>query len=137
MKKHARPVQTKPPIDDSQIEHGTFKSYLIGFSLSIVLTLCSFGIVAMGWFDFETRLFTIVSLAIAQVVVQLVYFFNLGNENHQWNLSAFFFMLLVVGILVLGTFWIMYNLNERTMPNMNEKIKTLTDINQQIKATGF
>ena len=54
----------------------------------------------------------IIFLAVVQLVVQLVFFLHLGRERQpRWNLLAFAFMAIVLLILVLGSLWIMNNLN--------------------------
>lgn len=100
-------------------EKGSFKAYLTGFILSILLTLASFYLVIekilTGW----TLLFTLSGLGVLQALVQLVLFLHLGTEEKpRWNLIIFLFMTLVLVIIVFGSIWIMENLNYRTMPNM-------------------
>jgi cytochrome o ubiquinol oxidase operon protein cyoD len=58
--------------------------------------------------------------------IQLHYFLHLGDEpKPQWNLLTFGFMIGVVLILVFGTLWIMNNLNDRMMPQMDSKKEML------------
>lgn len=111
-------------IDAKQIEHGTIQSYVVGFVLSLILTFCAYFIVSSSILYGETLDFTIAGLCVTQVVVQLLFFLNLGNETNTWNLSAFFFMLLVVGIIVGGSLWIMHNLDYRIMPKMTQSTET-------------
>lgn len=100
--------------------HGSVKSYTIGFILSIVLTLIAFYLVADQTVTGVTLYATITVLCIAQVLVQLLFFLHLGEEDKpRWNLLIFLFMALVLGIIVFGSLWIMYNLNYRMMPPMN------------------
>lgn len=110
-------------IDAKHIEHGTIQSYVIGFVLSLLLTFAAFFVVSQSIFSGDTLNFTIAGLCVTQVVVQLLFFLNLGNETNTWNLSAFFFMLLVVGIIVGGSLWIMYNLDYRMMPAMEHTVQ--------------
>ena len=39
---------------------------------------------------------------------------NTASEE-RWNLIAFLFTLLIIGIVVVGSLWIMYNLNINMM----------------------
>ncbi len=108
--------QTAHPMDTEKEAHGTYRSYIIGFVLSIVLTLAAYFLVTehvlAGW----TLIFAIIGLSIVQVLVQLLFFLHLGQESKPyWNLISFLFMVLVVGIVVAGSLWIMYNLDERVM----------------------
>lgn len=107
---------TAHTMDAGKEAHGTYRSYIIGFVLSIVLTLAAYFLVTehvlAGW----TLIFAIIGLSIVQVLVQLLFFLHLGQEpKPYWNLISFLFMALVVGIIVAGSLWIMYNLDQRVM----------------------
>lgn len=92
--------------------HGTLKSYVIGFILSLVLTLASFLLVSEHLLPAWTLILTIVGLAVVQVVVQLLFFLHLGSDSKPyWNIIIFLFMLVIMAILVIGSLWIMYNLD--------------------------
>lgn len=96
--------------------HGTYKSYIIGFILSIGLTVVPYMIVVHHLFPLHIVMIAIVVLGVLQLLVQLVFFLHLGGESKpRWNLMAFLFTLLVVAILVIGTMWIMYNLDYNMM----------------------
>jgi cytochrome o ubiquinol oxidase operon protein cyoD len=61
-------------------------------------------------------LYLLGGLALAQAIAQLVWFLHLGHESApRWKLVAFAFMLLVLVILIVGSIWIMNNLNYHTM----------------------
>lgn len=91
---------------------GSIKSYTIGFVISIVLTLTAYIVVTNHWFSKQIIIYSIMGLAAVQLVVQLVFFLHLGRESKpRWNLAAFAFMLAVLLILVIGSLWIMNNLN--------------------------
>lgn len=91
---------------------GSLKSYLAGFILSIILTLTAFWLVISHSFSPWTLMLTVGGLACTQAVVQLFFFLHLNIDSKApWNLIAFLFMLTLVLILVLGTLWIMYNLD--------------------------
>ncbi len=96
--------------------HGTLFSYIVGFISSILLTLLSFFIVSRELLTGMNAVVTIILLAFFQAYVQLVCFLNLGEGSKpRWNLILFLFMGMVVTIVVLGTLWIIYDLNFRTM----------------------
>lgn len=100
--------------------HGTLKSYVIGFLASLILTVASFSIVAMRLFSGQIIMYTITSLAIVQAIVQLLYFLHVGQEeeNPRWATIMFCFTVLVLLAVVIGTLWIMHDLNARMMPDM-------------------
>lgn len=117
-------------IDSPDKSYTNPKVYTIGFIVSIVLTLISFFLVAEHVFERAALITTIVVLALIQAVVQLVIFLNLGAESKpRWKLITFLFMLLVLVIIAFGSLWIMFNLDERTMPSMETKETSI--FNQQ------
>jgi cytochrome o ubiquinol oxidase subunit IV len=90
----------------------TLQSYLIGFALSIILTLIAFGIVEARFFSDVYLYISLAGLAIAQLVVQSICFLRLNSSKEgQWNLLPFLFAIFIIAILVGGSLWIMYNLN--------------------------
>lgn len=96
--------------------HGNVKSYVLGFILSIVLTLAAYFLVAREIFHGWPLNLAIIILGIGQTWVQLRLFLHLGEEAWpKWNLLTFLFMALVVFIIVGGSMWIMSHLNERVM----------------------
>lgn len=107
MKHHSRHVDPTP-----HEGYGVFKSYVIGFVLSVILTLAAYILVVEEIFTGWNLLLAISGLAFAQVIVQLVFFLHLGSEpSPYWNLTSFLFMFLMLVILVVGTLWIMYHLD--------------------------
>ena len=91
---------------------GTYGSYSLGFGLSVLLTVAAYVLVThhvlAGW----QLIGAVTLLAALQLLTQLWFFLHLGRgSKSKWNLVIFLFMLMVVGILVLGSLWIMYNLN--------------------------
>lgn len=97
--------------------HGSLATYIAGFVLSVALTLVAYALVTEQIFDRTLIIGIIVGLAVAQFVVQVVFFLHLGRERSpRWNLVTFGFMLMVLFILVLGTLWIMHNLDYQMMP---------------------
>lgn len=93
-------------------DHGTIKSYIIGFFLSIVLTVIPFVLVLNQVLVGKQAFLAVSLLALVQLVVQIYFFLHLNTQSKaRWNLIIFLFTLLVVAILVGGSLWIMYNLN--------------------------
>lgn len=115
-------MQTPPSILKQLPEHaqGTLSSYIIGFALSIILTLAAYFLIVHHVLSNETAIATILSLGALQVWVQLFYFLHVGKEQKpRWNRLVLLLMTLLLAILVLGSLWIMYTVNERTMPSMD------------------
>lgn len=107
--------------------HGSFRSYVIGFFTSLFLTCLSFLAVIYEIFPPMYLIHTIVGLAILQAAVQLIFFLHLGQEaSPRWETMIFLFMVLILLIIALGSLWIMYDLEERTMRmnmNMNKQME--------------
>lgn len=93
--------------------HGTLGSYLTGFVLSIGLTLTAFWIAPhLGTLAYPA----IISTALIQLAVQLVFFLDLGSEPRPlWRTLMFIFTGLIVSIVIVGTLWIMSNLDHLHM----------------------
>ena len=99
-----------------------FRAYLLGFILSLLLTLSAYQLVEhhirshhISPSD-DVSVFVLLVLALIQFFVQMVLFLHLGREKKpRWNLMAFGFMTTVVLILVLGSLWIMNHLNYHMM----------------------
>ena len=93
-------------------DHGSVKSYIHGFILSLVLTIIPFVIVGGHYCSFMSSYVIIGIFAVAQLFVQLIYFLHLSHKSAaRWNLYVFLFAFLVVLIFVLGSIWIMFNLD--------------------------
>jgi cytochrome o ubiquinol oxidase operon protein cyoD len=95
-----------------------YASYFTGFGISLALTLAAFALATLyidSNGDAYPKLVTVgmlLGLAVMQLIAQLVFFFHLGREpKPRLNTISFLFMLMVVGIIGLGSIWIMYNLN--------------------------
>jgi cytochrome o ubiquinol oxidase subunit IV len=99
--------------------HGSYKSYYIGFVISLLLTAASFFLgFTRPWKGYGLIL-TIVALGILQAIAQLKFLLHLGQEpKPRWETLIFYFMLMVLFIIALGSIWIMYDLNQRVMTNM-------------------
>ncbi|MDR2540173.1 MAG: cytochrome o ubiquinol oxidase subunit IV [Chlamydiales bacterium] len=100
-------------------ETGVFKSYLMGFLLSILLTLLAYFVVVERVLSSGILVAAIIGLGIVQMFVQLLFFLHLGQEpKPYWNCQLFLFMLTILVILIIGSLWIMENLKYHVMPNM-------------------
>ncbi|NDL64998.1 cytochrome o ubiquinol oxidase subunit IV [Acerihabitans arboris] len=96
--------------------HGSLKSYLIGFVLSIILTVIPF-VMVMNDSATKTTLIVVLALcAVVQIMVHLVYFLHLDRSSEQrWNVVALAFAVLIIAILVVGSLWVMLHLNYNLM----------------------
>ena len=97
---------------------GTVLSYTIGFVLSVLLTVAAFGLVQIHLNDnHEAISHTALSVAIfvfaiSQLAVQLLLFLHLGSEKKPYRQSlSFIFVAFIITILIVGSLWIMANLD--------------------------
>ena len=101
--------------------HGNLKSYAIGFSVSLLLTTISFFLVVKKVLPPQILMYTIIALGLVQAVIQLLFFMHIGGEEvkPRWQSIALCFTALILSIVVIGSLWIMNDLNERMMPEMS------------------
>ena len=99
--------------------HGSLKSYLTGFVLSVVLTAIPFWLVMTGALDSkQATAIAILAFAVVQVVVHMVYFLHMNAKAEGgWSLMAMLFTIIVLGIALSGSIWVMYHLNANMMPS--------------------
>ena len=97
--------------------HGTLKSYVVGFILSLGFTALSFGAVMTGVLPRDMILPAITLLAVVQVLVQLLFFLHLGTAPEQRNNTVIFLLTaLLIVIVVALSLWVMHNANANMMP---------------------
>ncbi|MDD9267962.1 cytochrome o ubiquinol oxidase subunit IV [Paenibacillus sp. GCM10023248] len=91
--------------------HGSMKSYVIGFALSIILTIIPLVAVMNHMMGRTGTLILILLMAILQFVVQLFFFMHVREgENARWNIMTLIFGLIILITIVGGSIWIMtYN----------------------------
>ncbi|OGT52861.1 MAG: cytochrome o ubiquinol oxidase subunit IV [Gammaproteobacteria bacterium RIFCSPHIGHO2_12_FULL_42_13] len=94
----------------------TLKSYFTGLILSLLLTVAAFYIVMKHDMTPTATYLTLAGLAVAQLFAQVICFLRLNTTREgASNTLAFVFSLLVVAVLVVGSLWIMWNLNANMM----------------------
>lgn len=99
----------QPTVEKSE---GGLTSYVVGFISSIVLTIVAFMLVMSHELSSFWMITIIVVLAIIQILVQLFFFLHLGRESKpRWNLYVLLSALMVIGIVIGGSLWIMNNLD--------------------------
>jgi cytochrome o ubiquinol oxidase operon protein cyoD len=98
--------------------HGSLRSYLVGFGLSVVLTAIPFWLVMSGVLDSrQATALTIMVFAAAQTVVHMIFFLHMSARSENgWTMMALIFTLVIVVITLSGSLWVMYHLNVNMMP---------------------
>ena len=120
-------VATEHLPDHQQAGHGTLKDYLTGFILSVILTVIPFWLV-MGHV-FQNAVVTaalIMAFAFTQIFVHMVYFLHMNTKSEGgWSLLALMFTLVLVGITLSGSIWVMYHLNTNMMPMSHHDMRNM------------
>ena len=114
-------------ISKSKREHGTVGSYVTGFILSLVFTFIPYFLVTEHAVAGNALVAIILGFAIAQMIVQIVFFLHLGREpKPHWNLAFFISTVGIILVVVVGSLWIMhhlhYNMTAVTPADTSKKI---------------
>src|SRR6266436_2254980 len=111
------PGDTSTPPGAQAAPPAGFLVYTIGLFLAVILTATSFWVAntSLLWAPGVPLGLTV--LAIAQMGVHLVFFLHIttGPDNTN-NVLALAFGILIVFLVVVGSLWIMTNLNDNMMP---------------------
>ena len=96
---------------------GGRRGYLTGLGLAVLLTVASFYFAGSTLVWGPSIPMLLIVLAIAQMGVHLVFFLHIttGPDNTN-NVLALAFGVLVVGLVVFGSIWIMGHLDHGAMP---------------------
>lgn len=107
-----------------QGEHGTVKSYVIGFVLSLIFTAIPYWLVVNEVISGFTLLATILGIAVIQMVIQIVFFLHFGRGPKPFYNEIFFVSTVgIIFIVVGGSMWIMHHLNYNMIPeDMSTKL---------------
>ncbi len=101
-----------------QLEHRNspvpYFSYIVGFFLSVVTTFIAYFFVVNELWPKEMLVYIILAIAVVQLVVQMVFFLHIGRGT-RWKTMTFVFTIVIVLILVIGSVWVMDNLNYNMM----------------------
>jgi len=107
------------PGDEPQDSVGHWvQSYLLGLGLAAALTIASFWIAVSHPIWGPALPVALIVLAVAQMGIHLVFFLHVttGPDNTN-NVLALAFGVMVVGLIVVGSIWIMDHLSANMMPD--------------------
>ena len=97
--------------------HGSFKGYMIGFGLSVILTAIPFALVMTGVLPTNATAMIVMGAAAVQIVVHMIYFLHMNSKSEGgWIMMALIFTIVIVVICLAGSLWVMYHLNTNMMP---------------------
>lgn len=108
--------------DHGGASHSTFKGYMTGFVLAVILTVIPFWLVMAKVFpSSSTTALVILAIAAVQIVVHMIYFLHMNTRSEGgWSLLALAFTVVLLVIMLSGSIWVMYHLNTNMMPSMQE-----------------
>jgi cytochrome o ubiquinol oxidase operon protein cyoD len=91
--------------------------YTIGLLGAVILTVTSFWVANTPVLWGPGVALGLAVLAIAQMGIHLVFFLHIGTgPDNTNNVLALAFGILIVSLIVIGSLWIMANLNDAMMP---------------------
>lgn len=87
--------------------------YVLGLISCVVLTLIAFGIVMLNDYSTWAKFTVIYIAACIQFLVQVVCFLRLNTQTEQarLNVMAIIFTVVILVTIIVGSLWIMWNLN--------------------------
>lgn len=121
MKAHTHSHELEDEEDDkggASDEHSALLStYLLGLALASALTIASFWVAKTHLIYDPGIPMALATLAVAQMGIHLVFFLHLTTApDNTNNILALAFGLLIVGLVIFGSVWIMVHLNHNLMP---------------------
>ncbi len=103
--------------------NANLRRYTFGFFASLLLTIASYMVAQIG--SSEGSLYTVVGvlllLAGTQLVIQLICFLHLKYQKIAYSkLNVFVFTFIMMLIVVIGSMWVMKNLDYNMMMPVDE-----------------
>ena len=110
-----RPHDRTPGVEDQEAT-ANYLSYTVGLGLAVLLTIASFVVAQTNLLWPPGIAVGLIVLAFAQIGVHLVFFLHLGSgPDHTNNILALAFGVLIVFLVIIGSIWIIANLNWNMM----------------------
>jgi cytochrome o ubiquinol oxidase subunit IV len=108
--------------------HSVAQAYIVGFVLSLLLTIAAYVFVVEDILPYSILIAAVIAAALLQFVVQVYCFLHIGGEaSSRERLFALAFASLLIGILVIGSLWIMFSLQGRMMPDPAQMEQYMND----------
>lgn len=108
--------------------HSIATAYVVGFVLSLLLTMLAYGLVVENALPYSILIAAVIAAAVVQFVVQVYCFLHVGGEaDTRERLFTLGFAIVIITIVVSGSLWIMFSLNDRMMPNTQQMEQYMND----------
>lgn len=92
------------------------RNYVIGLVLALGLSGAAFGLVAWSGWSARATLIAIAVLAGVQLVAHFRFFLHVDlRKSHRDDLQLILFTAVIIGLMVGGSLWIIFNQNLRMM----------------------
>lgn len=106
--------------DSHAMPHGTYREYMTGFVLAVILTAIPFILVMARPIPSPGYTAAIVLIcAVAQILVHMVFFLHMTPKAEDgWLLLSTVFTIILVVITLAGSLWVVFHLNRNMMPGM-------------------
>lgn len=106
--------------------------YLVGGVLAAILTLIVYLMVVQQWLHGTALALAVMGLAVVQFIVQLYTFLHFGaDQKPRWKTWTFAFTMFAMIIVIVGSLWIMKNLNYRMMVGPDSMNDYMLDQNKK------
>ena len=111
------PTHLRTPGADTRGSRGSWPTYAVGYALAAGLTIASFALARGHWLTPASLIAALVVLAIAQMIVHLIFFLHITTAPAQkTNILALLLTLLIISLVVIGSLWIMAQLSTHMVP---------------------
>lgn len=108
--------------------HNIAWAYVVGFVLSILLTLIGYSATVLQVGSQQVVIGTIIAAAVVQCIVQVYCFLHVGSDRSSRDrLIVLCFAAVIITILVSGSLWIMFSLSGRMMPDAAQMEQYMND----------
>jgi cytochrome o ubiquinol oxidase operon protein cyoD len=108
--------------------HSMVQAYIVGFVLSLLLTMAAYVFVVQDTLPYQLLIAAIIAAAALQFIVQVYCFLHIGGDaSSRERLFALGFASLLISILVIGSLWIMFSLQGRMMPDTAQMEQYMND----------
>lgn len=107
---------------EAHTDEARYSSYVVGFILSIAATVIAYLFVVNNLWPKEVLIYIVMGIAVLQLIIQAVFFLHIGRGS-RLKFVTLLFAILVVIIIVVGSIWIMNNLDYNMMRMSPDQIK--------------
>ncbi|MDB5179472.1 MAG: cyoD [Candidatus Saccharibacteria bacterium] len=121
----------KKPQLETRHDEARYISYIVGFVLSVAATLLAYFFVVNHVWPKEMLIYVVLGIAVVQLIIQAVFFLHIGRGS-QLKFVTFVFAILIILIVVVGSIWIMNNLDYTMMQMSPDQMQVYMHQNEGI-----